>query len=298
MTLSKLDTLQISLTTYLPFAALLYRGVPTLILHFYLAHPWELFFANFTLPMLALLYTNPTSKLRLVVPFMSALAFCCYHATSLRFMPDRYNAAYYDGRHIVLFLTAVDVLLLRRLYLDRHGNERSQVLDRDRGVMDDASWIEGYGTGSDVSTWRTLKWAAHIYFSERDIGTRREAKNIPSFPGRRVPSRAKFLFYRGCAIVGAVAFLGLVNRQPQPSADVFAHRKSKFLLSRQDITMDNVVVRILSTIVWWIVMRVALGLLYNLASFVGVATLLTSPRDWPPYFGSPIQAYTLRNFWA
>ena len=298
MTLSKLDTLQISLTTYLPFAALLYRGVPDLILHFYLAHPWELFLGTFTLPMLALIYTGPRSKIRLVVPFMTALAFCCYHATSHHFMPDRHNASYYDGRHIVLFLTAVDALLVRRLYLDRFGNERSEILDRDRGVKDDGTWIEGYRTGSDVSTWRALKWAAHVYFSERDIGTSREAKNIPSFPGRRVPSRAKFLFYRGCAIVGAVAFLGFLNCQPRPSADVFAHRKSKFLLSGQDITMDNVIVRILSTIVWWIVMRIVLGLLYNLTSFVGVATLLTSPRDWPPYFGSLTKAYTLRNFWA
>ena len=298
MALSKLDALQILFTSYVPFAALLYWGVPDFILQFYRAHPWELFFGTFTLPLLALIYTTPTSKIRLAVPLIIAVAFCCYRATSLQFMPDRTNASYYDGRHIILFLTAVDVLLLRRLYLDRSGKERSQILDCDKGVKEDATWAEGYRTGADVSTWRALKWATHVYFSERDIGTSREAKNIPSFPGQQVPSRTKFLLYRGCTIIGAVAFFGLLNRLPRPSPDVFAPHKSKLLLSRPDMTMNNFIVRILSTLVWWIMLRIVLGLLYNSASFVGVATILTAPRDWPPYFGSPAQAYTLRNFWA
>ena len=298
MALSKLEALQILFTTYVPFAALLCWGVPDPILNFYLAHPWELFFGTFTLPMLTLIYTTPGSRIRLAVPLMTAIAFCCYHATSLQFMPDRTNATYYDGRHIVLFLTTVDVLLLRRLYFDSSGKERSQVLDRDMGVKDDATWIEDYRTGPDVSTWRALKWAAHVFFSERDIGTGREAKNIPSFPGGQAPSRAKFLLYRGCAVIGAVVFLGFLNRQPRPSPDVFEPRKAKLLLSRPDITTENVIERIFSTLVWWIVLRIVLGLLYNAASFIGVATLLTAPHDWPPYFGSPTSAYTLRKFWA
>ena len=298
MALSKLDALQILFTAYVPFAALLYWGVPEIILQFYLAHPWELFFGTFTLPLLALIYTTPRSKIRLAVPFMIAVAFRCYHDTLLHFMPDTWNASYYDGRHIVLFLTAVDVLLLRRLYLDRFGKERSEVLDRDKGVEDDTPWTEDHNTRPDVSTWRALKWAAHVYFSERDIGTSRQAKNIPSFPGRQVPSRAKFLLHRGCAVVGALLFLGFLNRQPRPSPDVYARHKSNILLSSQDIKMDNVNVRIVSTIVWWIGLRIALGLLYNSASLIGVATLLTAPRDWPPYFGSPAEAYTLRKFWA
>ena len=298
MALSKLDTLDILLTAYVPLAALLYWGVPEPILQFYLAHPWELFFGTFTVPMLALIYTAPRSKIRLAVPFTTALAFSCYRETSLQFMPDRQNASYYDGRHIVLFLTAVDVLLLRRLYLDRFGKERSQTLDRDKGVRDDATWTEHYQDGPENSTWRALKWAAHVFFSERDIGTSREAKNIPSFPGRQVPSRAMFLFYRGCAIIGAVTFFGLLNRLPRPSPDVFAPHKSKLLLSRRDMTIDNFIVRALSTIVCWTMLSTVLGLVYNSASFVGVASLLTAPRDWPPYFGSLAEAYNLRKFWA
>lgn len=295
MPLSKLDTLQILLTAYAPFAALLYWGVPEPILQFYLAHPWELFFGNFTLPMLALIYTAPRSKIRLAVPFTTALAFSCYHETSLQFMPDRQNASFYDGKHIVLFLTAVDVLLLRRLYLDRFGKERSQTLDRDKGVRDDATWTEHDQDGPDNPTWRALKWAARVYFSERDIGTSREAKNIPSFSGRQVPSRAMFLFYRGCTSIGAVASFGLLNRLPSSSPDVFAPRESKLLLSRPDMTMNK---RILSTILWWTKLRIGITLVYNSASFAGVASLLTAPRDWPPFFGSLAEAYTLRKFWA
>lgn len=97
---------------------------------------------------------------------------------------------------------------------------------------------------------------------------------------------------------GVSWFLGFLNRQPRPSPDVFEPRKAKLLLSRPDITTENVIERIFSTLVWWIVLRIVLGLLYNAASFIGVATLLTAPHDWPPYFGSPTSAYTLRKFWA
>lgn len=298
MALSKIDTLQILFTAYVPLAALLHWGVPEPILQFYLAHPWELFFGTFTLPILALAYTGPRSKIRLAVPFVIAVAYCCYRATALRWMFGVQNPSFYDGRHVVLFLTAVDVLVQRRLYLDRFGKERSLVLDREQGVKDTGTWNEDFGKGPQVESWTAVKWAAHCFFSERDIGTRREAKNIPSFPRGQVPSRAKFLFYRGCAIGGAVAFLNLLFSLPRPSPDKFAPHKSKPLLSRRDMTMENLLVRILSTTFWWVFLRVLLGVFYNVASFVGVATCLTNPRDWPPYFGSPAQAYTLRKFWA
>ena len=298
MALSKLETLQILFLAYLPCAALLYWGVPVIVLQFYSAHPWELIVGNFALPALALLYTGPRSKIRLVVPFFAALGFGCYHATALNFMPDRPNAAWYDGQQMFLFQVAVDALLLQRLYLDGSGHERSEVLDRQKGLEEYATWNEDHGTEQDISTLTALKWVVHVHFSFRAIGTRREAKGIPNFSGGQVPSRAKFLLHRGCAIVAAFAYIVSLRSLPRPSIDEFAVHKTKLLLSKPDVTMETVVLRVASTAVFWITLRVSKGIPYNVVSFVGVATFLTAPRDWPPYFGSPTKAYTMRNFWG
>ncbi|EOD45306.1 putative tri7-like toxin biosynthesis protein [Neofusicoccum parvum UCRNP2] len=39
-------------------------------------------------------------------------------------------------------------------------------------------------------------------------------------------------------------------------------------------------------------------MLYNAVSIIAVATLLNSPADWPPYFGTVADATTLRDFWG
>lgn len=298
MALSKSDALRILLVGYVPFAAFLYWGLPESIEQFYRAHPWELMIGNFSLPVLTLMYTGPRAWIRLAVPFLTALGFSCYHTTSPHFMPNRTNAFALDGPHMLLFLTAIDMLLQRRLYLDQTGKERSEGGDREKGMIDRLTWSNDRRTGPGVSAWRSLAWATHVIFSYRAIGTSREANNIPSFSGRKTPSRAKFLLNRACVIVVSFAFVDLLSHQPPPSAEAFAAHKSVFLLSKRDITTETITVRIVSTAMFWFTLRVTIGLIYDLTSFVGVATFLTDPIDWPPYFGSPKDAYTLRKFWA
>lgn len=298
MALSTSDALQILFVAYVPFVAMAYWGLPKFVTLFYLAHPWELMLGTFTLPMIALICTTPRSPIRLAVLPVIAIGVNCYHATSPYFMPNRTIASAFDGPHMLLFLTAIDALLLRRLYLDKTCKERSEVKDREKGLIDEATWTDDRRTGPDIPIWSALAWAAHVFFSYRAIGTSREAKNVPSFSRRQVPHRAQFLFNRGLAILGAFTFVDFLNHQPPPSLEVFAAQKSNLLLSRPDITTETFVVRVISTAMFWFALRITIGLVYNIASFIGVATFLTAPGDWPPYFGSPTETYTLRNFWA
>ncbi len=43
---------------------------------------------------------------------------------------------------------------------------------------------------------------------------------------------------------------------------------------------------------------VSMSMLYATASILSVAVGLSEPRDWPPLFGSPRGAYTVRNCWG
>ena len=298
MPLPKRDAFQITLVSYAPLAAIAYCGLPEELPKFYLAHPCELILATFAVPFLALIYTGPKSPIRLAVPAITAIGASCYHVTSPYFMPDRTMAGLFALTHMLFFLSAIDELLIRRLSLDTIGEGRFEVMIREKCTHDAVKWTIDSRIGLFLPTWSALAWNAHTFFSYRAIGTSREAKNTPSFPGQHVPSRAKFLLYRGCAVVGALVFTDFLNHLVPPSPETFAAHKSRLLLSKLDITMEIIFVRVISTAVFWIALRASLGLLYNLTSFISVATFLTAPASWPPVFGRWTKAYTLRRFWA
>ena len=56
----------------------------------------------------------------------------------------------------------------------------------------------------------------------------------------------------------------------------------------------------LSGVLWLFVLLLysLLSLLYTVYSIVVVAIGMSEPRDWPHFFGSPLNAYTVRNCWG
>lgn len=296
----KSEALQILLVAYVPFIILSKWGLPHWITVFFLAHPWEMILGIFTLPMVTMLYTEPQSSLRLAVLPLIAAGVICYHATSPSFMLNRTIASGFDGPHMLLFLTAVDALVLRRLYLGKDGKEKSHNNNDDEaGEAKENSprWMDG-SDNDGISTWKAWGWAAHVIFSYRAIGTPRVAKNVPEFPGKQPPSWSSFLSRKAFSIIIAYLFVDFLNQQPPPSPEMYAARKAVLFLPPLEWTMETVLVRIISTLLFWLILRVTIGLIYNIAAFAGVATFLTEPADWPPYFGSLAEAFSLRKFWA
>ena len=298
MALSKTYASQVFLWGYAPYIAFSYFGLPEAITNFYVAHSVELMMGNFALPMLTLIYTDPQSRIRFAVLPLVAAGVACYHITSPRFSVNRTNAAGLDGPHMLLFLTAVDTLVQKQLYLDASGIERSGSTAAERPMSGETKSAVNSLSGPTSSTYAALAWAIHVIFSYRAIGTRRQAKNVPTFGGNKVPSRPSFLLEKGIATLVAFLFVDFVNHQPPPNSETFAARKSKLILSLSDLNGETVLVRIFSTAVFWFMLRIIIGLIYNAVAFIAVATLLTTPEDWPPYFGSVTESFTLRNFWA
>lgn len=298
MALSRPYALQVFLCGYAPYIAFTYFGIPEAITNFYVAHSVELMMGTFALPMLALIYTGPQSRIRFaVLPFVAA-GVACYHTTSPRFSVNRTNAAGFDGPHMLLFLTAVDALVQKQLYLDASGIERSGLTADERPMNGKTGGPVNSPPGTTPSTYGALAWAVHLIFSYRAIGTRRQAKNVPGFSGGKVPGRLVFLLEKGVATIVAFLFVDFVNHQPPPDPEMFAARKAYLILSSSDLNGETVMVRVLSTAVFWFTLRIIIGLFYNAAAFIAVATFLTTPEDWPPYFGSVTESFTLRKFWA
>ncbi|KAF2742532.1 hypothetical protein M011DRAFT_490496 [Sporormia fimetaria CBS 119925] len=288
------ETMGILLIAYATAAVLSFYGrLPSAIADFYVAHPYEIYFANFALPMLGLMYLHPRSPLRLAIIPVIAFGVLCYRDTRLRFMTNRTWATMLEGPSYLLFFTAVDALVLRRLYLGTDGKEHSEPLsaqkknEKMKPVPQDTSGI---------MSWTAIGWVFRVIFSYRGIGTPRQAPNIPKFSSRNpnyVPSRSAFLLQRGLTSVLFYCLLDFLGHQPQSPPSVFAHSKAFLFPSEWDIGT-----RISSTVMFWLFLRLNIGMVYNAFSFVAVATFFTTPGDWPPYFGSITNAYTLRKYWS
>lgn len=297
MALSKKETLQILLFGYVPLGLFALLGLPNFVTLFYLEHPLELMIGTFALPILGLIYTQPQSSIRLALVPLVTLGVVCYHKTARDFMPNGANASAMDGPFMLLYLTAIDMFLLQRLYITK----------KPRGQLEVVHGRNGNGHNDDIKntsgliSFDALGRAAHTVFSYRAIGTSREAKNVPKFSTQDpayVPSRLEFLLKRGLATIGAFLLVDYLNHQAPPPQELFAASKSSLFLAESDVTTQTIIVRILSTAFFWFALRITIGLIYNASSVIGVATFLTEPADWPPYFGSPKETFTLRKFWA
>lgn len=297
MALSKQDTLQALLLGYAPLALIAFFGLPQLLTRFFYEHPFELIVGTFALPILGLVVTEPDSLLRLIIVPLVTLGAASYHKTAPFFMPNGANASAYDGPFMLLFLTTVDVFLLRRVRLGRKRDGQLEFLGERELNGQAAEFKEPKG----VSTFTTIGRAAHAIFSYRAIGTSREAKNIPWFSSenpRHVPSRLAFLFKRALASFGAFLVVDYLGHQPPPPPEQFAASKASLFLARSNLTVETITTRIFSTALFWTMLYITIGLIYNATSFFGVLSFLTDPADWPPYFGSALETFTLRKFWA
>ncbi|MCJ1252095.1 hypothetical protein MMC30_009333 [Trapelia coarctata] len=216
-------------------------------------------------------------------------------------MPNRAIAGAFDGPFMLLFLISVDALVLQRLHLAEDGIER---VDRRHSRKKLSGRSAGLGTHSSIaisSLWDAVAWAFHVIFSYRAIGSLREAKNIPMFSYKDpsyVPSRSRLLFERGFAILAGFLFVDFVSHQPPPRSELFRAHNASLFPAMSDMTVEDIIVRVFSTAFFWSSLHITISLIYNTVSFIGLATFLTSPADWPPYFGRVKDAYTLRRFWA
>ena len=292
------EALTIVLAAYAPALLLcLYGRLPTSVADFYAAHPYELIAGTFFLPMLGIMYLHPRSPLRLAIIPIVALGDFAYRSTVSRFIKNRSVASFPEGPFYLLFLTAVDALVLRRIYLGRDGKEKSERLVSREKIKTNADAQDTSG----ILSWKAIGWAHRVVFSYRAIGLPKQTPNIPKWSNKDpsyVPSRTTFLVKRGLAVVGAFLLIDFLGQQPKPDPEDFAAEKAFLFPPAHVLNGATIGTRVFSTVLWWIILRLNIGLFYNLFSWFGVATFLTSPTDWPPYFGSVLDSYNLRRFWS
>jgi hypothetical protein len=152
-----------------------------------------------------------------------------------------------------------------------------------------------------------LSAACGVVFSIRGVGTRWQAKNTPSLPAfynlnGRVPTRGRFLlrqtviFLWQYLVLDVIFALGL-QQDPDDAVQQHALGTEFMYLSA---TREQWQTRIFGSIFAHLLAgRVLIDIFsHRFISIIAVALRIHSPADWPPAFGSMLDAYTIRNYWG
>jgi hypothetical protein len=191
-------------------------------------------------------------------------------------------------------ITAFDRLILRGWDYDNYM-QRTLAFKRKRNPS-----IEGASSESAAKT--RMDFASEVTGDARGIDTFWEVKNVPPFSitdPKFVPTRGNFLAKHLIIVVityhahnWAIKQMCTLNRGLLDAAYVP-------LLSRlQDVTYNEIQTRITATFAYWLAQCAFLQCFYSVAC---IFTAVSTPQDIRPFrplFGSPSDAYSIRNAWG
>jgi hypothetical protein len=136
----------------------------------------------------------------------------------------------------------------------------------------------------------------------RAIGTFWQAKNVPNFSPEDpdfIPSRTAFM------LVQAIAVLGCFWTHNLAVDWILSIDKAYLTLERATLfpdasllTLADLKARVIVTLAFWISQYCMLQFFYSLAAFLSNPKTPQDIKMWPPLFGLPRNADSIRDFWG
>lgn len=233
-------------------------------------------------------YTSAQSRLRIGV--LALVALCTWNClnTALEFFVRLPWASLVGGYSVMILFHYVDIGLLTQWEF----NSKHTTLTSSDGEtpLYQKTWSDRLRFGM---------WAA---FNERCLGTSEQVKNIPHFSNtdpNYIPSRAAFLLRT--ARIAILSYLGLdllsSMSDPEVGNRFLVPSRVRFFRRLWEITLEEVIIRIFSAIAMGAGLVCSQGGIYNMFAFTSVLTGMSDPSEWPPFYGSLSDAYSLRRLW-
>lgn len=240
-------------------------------------HPLQLFGAQVLATSLVIGFSTPHSFLRPAI--LPLIALCAYGivSTSKNFMRLHW-ASLLSGTTNGFLLQYIELALLSR-------------------------W--SYETKRDVfelhhdGFWERLYFGFLSTFSFRSVNTRLEVRNVPAFKNGP-PSRSVFVLRQIVITIMCILVVDVSGAQPPPpnAAELFSPAKVQFFTRLSEITRDEMMLRILSTLIYWANMYAIMQGVTSAAATLAVGSGTSEVKAWRPFFGSPASASDLRGFWG
>lgn len=275
-------------------------------------HPISLVISQVLITALAISFTHPSSLLRPAALPLLITATWLITVTCLQHIPRLSLASIVAGNGPTYLLQYIDLGLLSRWSYETGGpTDPSGPGRRNQGKGVDAVGRNGSTRAishkSHLS--RTallvdrLRFGIDTTISSRHVNTPWEVKNVPPFSSsdlHYLPSRGSFLRYNAvvvlfCYLVVDAFSLGV---QPESNAVLFASENIPFFTRLRDVSMEQVAIRIVSSLTVWLNIYCITRMGYSILGTIVVGMGISQVSAWRPPFGRLADAYTLRQFWG
>ncbi|PYI08300.1 hypothetical protein BO78DRAFT_405792 [Aspergillus sclerotiicarbonarius CBS 121057] len=233
-------------------------------------------------------FTSARSALRPGALLFVGLCTCHCISTALQYSVRTPWASLAGGYSVMLLLHFVDIGLLTRWEFPTDNRHDTTPADSSRATSRETS------SPSCADRLRFGIWTA---LNARCIGTPDQVRNIYRSYNK---GRAAFLLRAAGFVLLSYVGLDVLGSMGDPEVG------SRFLVASRvpifrrlsEVTTEEVIIRIFSTLSAAIGLVCSQGGFYNLFAFTGVLFGFSEPQDWPFFYGSLSDACSLRRVWG
>ena len=256
-----------------------------------LLYPLTSYIAEVSLVAVTIGFTSTRSPVRwLVLPVLIIPVYLLV-TTSLQRCGVTIQATTYGGGAVAYLMQYVEVGFLSRWSFESYGPEEYSEAVAKKEIRRQDSF------------WQRLRFGYYATFSYRCCGTPFEVKNVAPFfakDPKRVPSKIQFLQSTLMKFIGCCIFMDALTLavNPEKSAILYSDRRIPFFARLGEIDGEEVGVRIVSTVMFWVASYCMLEILQVVPAFIAVSLGLSEPSWWRPFFYPVSSSYTVRSFWG
>ena len=151
-----------------------------------------------------------------------------------------------------------------------------------------------------------LRFGWEEAFRARSTRTPWQVNHVPYFfPDRpkMVPTKTQFLYRMASELLLSVLILDVISFMGQGqdtsmNAVYFASSQVPIFTRLRNVTIEEVIVRFMASIVHWVATICLLQVMYDGAAIVVIALGLGRIERWPPLFNSWTECWSVRQFWG
>ncbi|OCK82941.1 hypothetical protein K432DRAFT_470169 [Lepidopterella palustris CBS 459.81] len=260
------------------------------------AHPVLWLVAEIAISTFVVGFTLPSSFIR--PASLSLMVLCLWQCLPkcVEYMIRSPWAALLGGYAVSFFFHYLDIALLSRWSFESGGPTS--------GLAKSSASPEGFRKmQSGWSVASRLQFGASLTFSFRFIGTPYEVKNVPRFSSHDaayVPSRSKFLIRTLITVIVSYLFLDVVSysADPEVTKKFFSMANIPIFTRTEKISAEELFMRFFATLISGIAMNAVQRGVYSTAALFCVGLGINGVKDWPPFYGSYLKIYSMRNLWG
>lgn len=256
-------------------------------------HPGFYLVAEFVTAVLVIGFTPADSNLRLWG--LAWNIFCVFKCIPLcmQYMVRTPWGALLGGFAISYLYHYLDIALLSRWSFEHRAPVSGLV--KPSAVISKRSQVDPVPNSKSVLQQRLL-FGLSVGSTFRFIGTPYEVQSVP--PARATTRKGYFRRTYAVVLVSYIV-LDFINSINDPEiASKFLGLKNVPLFTRlHEVSAEELIIRLFTVLAAGISLNCVQGGIYHLIGLFAVSFGISAPTAWPPFYGSPREAYTLRRFW-